>query len=86
MHGYFMDIRLYHKAKAVARPFAFNEYKKQIIKNKIDKERKNRVEVKVNYRSRKTNNFHREKDTAGADADTIILYTIGTSSHCQYYT
>lgn len=28
MHGYFMDIRLYNKAKTFMQPFAFENYKK----------------------------------------------------------
>lgn len=43
MHGYFLDIRLYHKARAMAQPFAYDEYKKRKIKETIDATRKNRV-------------------------------------------
>ncbi|XP_014681532.1 PREDICTED: nucleolar protein 10-like [Priapulus caudatus] len=43
MHGFFMDIRLYNKAKAIAEPFAFEEYRKQKIREKIEGERANRV-------------------------------------------
>ena len=35
MHGFFIDLRLYLKAKAIANPFEYEEYKKQIIKNKM---------------------------------------------------
>ncbi|XP_057667516.1 nucleolar protein 10 [Diorhabda carinulata] len=45
MHGYFMDIRLYKKARAVANPFEFEEYRKKKIKETIDKDRENRVQV-----------------------------------------
>ncbi|XP_071438610.1 nucleolar protein 10 [Hetaerina americana] len=46
MHGFFMDVRLYRKALSIADPFAFERYKKQKIKEKIDLERKNRVQLK----------------------------------------
>ncbi|KAH3831940.1 nucleolar protein 10-like [Dreissena polymorpha] len=46
MHGFFLDIRLYHKAKSITEPFAFEEYRKAKIREKIDSERANRVTVK----------------------------------------
>eukprot|EP00057_Strongylocentrotus_purpuratus_P034480 XP_795412.3 PREDICTED: LOW QUALITY PROTEIN: nucleolar protein 10 [Strongylocentrotus purpuratus] len=46
MHGYFMDIRLYHKAKSIADPFAYQEYRKNKIKEKIEEQRTSRVKVK----------------------------------------
>ncbi|XP_028417056.1 nucleolar protein 10-like [Dendronephthya gigantea] len=46
MHGFFIDIRLYHKAKAIAEPFAYEDYRKNLIKKKIDEERENRVVAK----------------------------------------
>ncbi|CAF0872275.1 unnamed protein product [Adineta ricciae] len=39
MHGYFMDIRLYNQAKTVAEPFAFAEYRKKKLRQKIDEKR-----------------------------------------------
>ena len=47
MHGYFMDIRLYHKAKSIADPFAYEQYRKNKIKEKIEAARANRVQIKV---------------------------------------
>ncbi|XP_063216087.1 nucleolar protein 10 isoform X2 [Bacillus rossius redtenbacheri] len=46
MHGFFMDIRLYKKAKSAAEPFAFEEYRKQKIQQKLDEDRSNRVQLK----------------------------------------
>lgn len=46
MHGFFIDIRLYHKAKSLAEPFAFEEYRKKRIQDKIEEERSNRVRLK----------------------------------------
>ena len=48
MHGYFMDIRLYNQAKSVAEPFAFAEYRKKKLREKIDEKRdKSRVPLPV---------------------------------------
>lgn len=46
MHGFFIDMRLYHKAKAASNPFAYEEYRKKKIKEKIQAERANRVQIK----------------------------------------
>ncbi|KAI8807870.1 WD40-repeat-containing domain protein [Cladochytrium replicatum] len=43
MHGYFMDLRLYMKAKAIADPFAYEEYRRRMVARKIDEERKTRI-------------------------------------------
>lgn len=45
MHGYFMDVRLYRKAKSVADPFEFETYRKKKIRETIEKDRVNRVQV-----------------------------------------
>ena len=45
MHGFFVDVRLYNKAKTASNPFAYEEYKKKKIRQAIDKQRADRVEV-----------------------------------------
>ncbi|CAL7942770.1 unnamed protein product [Xylocopa violacea] len=45
MHGYFMDIRLYRKAKDVMKPFEFDEYKRKKIQQKIQETCANRVQI-----------------------------------------
>lgn len=47
MHGYFMDMRLYQKTKAIAQPFAYDDYRKKKINEKIEESRSNRVQIKV---------------------------------------
>ncbi|XP_028294381.1 nucleolar protein 10 [Gouania willdenowi] len=47
MHGFFMDIRLYHKVKSMANPFAYEEYRKDKIRQKIEESRTQRVQVKA---------------------------------------
>ncbi|CAH2246123.1 nucleolar 10 [Pelobates cultripes] len=46
MHGYFIDIRLYHKVKAMVNPFAYEEYKREKIRQKIEETRAQRVHIK----------------------------------------
>ena len=55
MHGFFMDMKLYTKAKAASNPHAFEEYRKNKIRQKLADERTNRVQLlnalpKVNRR------------------------------------
>ncbi|CAL9686184.1 unnamed protein product [Knipowitschia caucasica] len=45
MHGFFMDIRLYHKVKSMANPFAYEEYRKDKIRQKIEESRTQRVQI-----------------------------------------
>uniref|UniRef100_A0A8C5QDS9 Nucleolar protein 10 n=1 Tax=Leptobrachium leishanense TaxID=445787 RepID=A0A8C5QDS9_9ANUR len=46
MHGFFIDIRLYHKVKAMVNPFAYEEYKREKIRQKIEETRAQRVQIK----------------------------------------
>lgn len=45
MHGYFLDSRLYNKAKSIVAPFSFDQFKKDKIKEKIQSERTNRLKI-----------------------------------------
>ncbi|KAG9295815.1 hypothetical protein G9A89_009044 [Geosiphon pyriformis] len=45
MHGFFIDLRLYEKAKALANPFAYAEYRQRVIKEKIEKNRESRIQA-----------------------------------------
>jgi nucleolar protein 10 len=45
MHGFFIDKRLYNKAKAASNPFAYEEYKKKKIKEELDAQRSDRVKI-----------------------------------------
>lgn len=47
MHGYFMDHRLHAKLKAAANPFAFEEYRKQRIRDRVDSKRTMRTKIKT---------------------------------------
>lgn len=46
MHGFFMDYRLYNKAKAMADPFAYETYRRLRIQEKLDAERAARITIK----------------------------------------
>ena len=46
MHGYFIDMRLYEKAVSVTNPFAYKEYRKKKIAEKIAENHKSRVSIK----------------------------------------
>jgi ribosome biogenesis protein ENP2 len=46
MHGYFVDVRLYSKMAAAANPFAFDEYRKQRIKERIEAKRSTRITMR----------------------------------------
>lgn len=43
MHGFFIDLRLYSKAKTLANPFAYAEYRQKLINDKLEKERESRI-------------------------------------------
>ncbi|KAG0150788.1 hypothetical protein CROQUDRAFT_668395 [Cronartium quercuum f. sp. fusiforme G11] len=43
MHGYFVDLRLYAKAKAIANPFAYIEHRDRLVKQKLEKEQESRI-------------------------------------------
>ena len=46
MHGFFVDNRLYGKAKAIAQPFSYEQYKQQKVEEKLAEERSTRIVVK----------------------------------------
>merc|ERR1712054_610471 len=46
MHGYFIDLRLYKKAKAIADPFAFDNYRKQKIDEALKSQEISRIAIK----------------------------------------
>jgi len=43
MHGFFIDLRLYEKAKAIANPFAFEEHVQKQRQLKLDRDRQSRI-------------------------------------------
>ena len=45
---------MYHKAKSVTEPFAYSDYRKKRIQEKIEEARKNRVQVRQHRNFLKT--------------------------------
>lgn len=78
MHGFFIDFRLYEKAKLIANPFEYAEHRQQQIASKIDKERESRIrsskKTKINntLASRLLKNEERAK-AKGETIDTSVV-------------
>ena len=47
MHGFFIHVGLYNRIRSVAKPFEYNEYRTQKIKERIDEKRASRIAPKV---------------------------------------
>uniref|UniRef100_A0AAG5DD45 Nucleolar protein 10 n=1 Tax=Anopheles atroparvus TaxID=41427 RepID=A0AAG5DD45_ANOAO len=47
MHGFFIDIRLYNKAKSVSNTFAFDGFRKEKIRKQIEAARPARIQLKT---------------------------------------
>lgn len=45
MHGFFIDARLYSKAAAAVKPFAYEQYRASRIAAKMEEERQGRISV-----------------------------------------
>ncbi len=43
MHGFFVDLRLYEKAKAIANPYEREQHRKQLVQQKIQEKRASRI-------------------------------------------
>lgn len=43
MHGFFMQMKLYNKLRAVSKPFEYEEYRKKKVKDTIEKSRSSRI-------------------------------------------
>ncbi len=43
MHGYFMEMKLYSKLRAVSKPFEYEEHRKKKIRDKIEEKRQSRI-------------------------------------------
>ncbi|QQP37947.1 Nucleolar protein 10like [Caligus rogercresseyi] len=46
MHGYFIDVRLYRKAKALAKPYTIDKFIKDKVKTTLDEQAEKRVKIK----------------------------------------
>lgn len=53
MHGYFLSLRLYERARLMAHPSAYDEAKQRAIKAKLDREAESRVRSVANRKSQR---------------------------------
>ena len=54
MHGYFMDVNLYNRVKAVANPFEYEEYQKKKLKERMEAKRTSRIEPRASDKKART--------------------------------
>lgn len=52
MHGFFMDIQLYNRVRAVANPFEYEEYRKKKLKERMEAKRASRIAPKETARAK----------------------------------
>lgn len=68
MHGFFVDLRLYTKARAIANPFAYAEYRDRLARDKMEKERESRIRSSKQALSKKDRERQAELQKAIDDA------------------
>lgn len=69
MHGYFMDVRLWKKTMNIMKPFAFEEYKKKKIREKLDEGLVSRVNIEKLPQVNKELAFKIKENEAENDAN-----------------
>lgn len=67
MHGFFIEMKLYTKLRAVSKPFEYDEHRKKKIKDKIDEKRASRIIARK--RAPKVNAALAEKLMKGKSGD-----------------
>ncbi|RKP33196.1 WD40-repeat-containing domain protein [Dimargaris cristalligena] len=61
MHGFFVNLRLYDKAKSIAEPFAYDEYREKQLRTILDKEQASRIQATGTKKERKVNRLLAER-------------------------
>lgn len=46
MHGYFLSLKLYETARVIANPFAYDEYREKMVRDKMEKMSETRIRAK----------------------------------------
>ena len=46
MHGYFLSLKLYDTARIIANPFAYDEHREKLVREKLEKEAESRIRAK----------------------------------------
>ena len=72
MHGYYMDVRLYNKAKLVANPFNYEEEKLRKIKQKINEETQRTIKTTKKLPKVNTQYYERLLEDQDDDNKTIV--------------
>ncbi|KAI5070277.1 hypothetical protein GOP47_0014620 [Adiantum capillus-veneris] len=70
MHGFFIDHRLFNKAKSLADPFAYETYRQKRIQEKLDAERATRITIKRKLPKVNKELAARLLEDAGNDAES----------------
>jgi ribosome biogenesis protein ENP2 len=53
MHGFFIDVKLYNRVRAVANPFEYEEYQKKKLKERLDAKQASRIAPRVSKKKNK---------------------------------
>jgi NUC153 domain len=53
MHGFFIDVKLYNRVRAVANPFEYEEYQKKKLKERLDTKQASRIAPRVSKKKEK---------------------------------
>ncbi|KAF8899768.1 WD repeat-containing protein [Gymnopilus junonius] len=61
MHGYFMSLKLYDTARLIANPFAYDEYREKLVREKMEKMAETRIRSSKKGASVKVNKALAEK-------------------------
>jgi len=61
MHGYFVSLKLYDAARLIANPFAYQEHRDKVIKEKLEKKSKSRIRARREETAVKVNKELAEK-------------------------
>ena len=92
MHGYFIDQRLYEEFRMVADPFEWERERRNMVQNRIEKERESRIrstkrelKVKVNKRLaerlvKQSEKHKKKKERAGGEDGEVDEAVIGKAS------
>lgn len=65
MHGYFIEMKLFNKLRAVSKPFEYEEHRKKRIQEKIQEKRSSRI-------APRKRSYVDNKDATGGDDEMII--------------
>ncbi|GMF12170.1 unnamed protein product [Phytophthora lilii] len=97
MHGFFMDARLYNKVKAVAEPFAYDDWRKKKLKEKVEAKQANRITIqrrlpKVNRATaerilqNEAKQKKNSKEADGEDGETALSNPLGDERFSRMFT